>query len=55
MIFGGEKKRGQSAKTESIDNSIGMKEAPIISNKKLKEEKKYITFLVNYFIEQLEA
>jgi len=55
LIFGGEQERGQRAGTESVHNIIGMEEALIIANKKLKEEKKYITSLKNYFIEQLEA
>ena len=54
LIFGGEQERGHRAGTESVHNIVGLEEALKIANTKLEEEKKYITSLKNYFIEQLE-
>ena len=53
-IFGGEQERGYRAGTESIHNIVGLEEALKISYEKIEDERKYITDLKQYFIEQLQ-
>jgi len=55
LIFGGEQERGHRAGTESVHNIVGLEEALKWSYDNLEEEKRYITDLKTYFIQQLEA
>ncbi|WP_179020146.1 cysteine desulfurase family protein [Winogradskyella forsetii] len=54
MIFGGEQERGYRAGTESIHNIVGMDEALKIAYANLEDEKKYVSGLKSYFIQQLK-
>tara|TARA_R100001369_G_scaffold49261_1_gene75880 strand:+ start:33595 stop:34743 length:1149 start_codon:yes stop_codon:yes gene_type:complete len=54
LIFGGEQERGNRAGTESVHNIVGLEEAFKLAYANLDEERKYITSLKTYFIEQLE-
>jgi len=54
LIFGGEQERGHRAGTESVHNIVGLEEAFKLAYANLNEERKYITSLKTYFIEQLE-
>jgi cysteine desulfurase len=53
LIHGGEQERGLRAGTEAVYAIAGMAEALKISYQNLKEERKYITDLKEYFKEQL--
>jgi len=53
LIFGGEQERGYRAGTESIHNIVGMDEALNMAYTNLDTEKKYVSGLKAYFIEQL--
>lgn len=55
LIFGGEQERGYRAGTESIHNIVGMDEALKMAYTNLGTEKKYVSALKAYFIEQLKA
>lgn len=55
LIFGGAQERGFRAGTESYHNIIGLEHAFIAAYDNLKEEKKYITELKQYFIEKIKA
>ncbi|MBC3847795.1 cysteine desulfurase [Winogradskyella echinorum] len=55
LIFGGEQERGYRAGTESIHNIVGMDEALKIAYANLETEKKYVSDLKAYFIQQLKA
>lgn len=55
MIFGGEQERGQRAGTESIHNIAGLETAFKIAYKNLEKDKKYITNLKVYCLEQLKS
>lgn len=54
LIFGGEQERGLRAGTESIHNIIGMDEALKIAYATLEEEKKYLSDLKTYFIQEVK-
>lgn len=54
LIFGGEQERGYRAGTESIHNIVGMDEALKLAYANLKEDKKYVSGLKDYFIKQLK-
>lgn len=54
MILGGEQERGVRAGTESLHNIVGMDTALSLSYANLEKEKKYISDLKNYFIEQVK-
>lgn len=54
LIFGGEQERGYRAGTESIHNIVGMDEALKLAYTNLVEEKKYVSNLKEYFIQQLK-
>ena len=53
-ITGGMQEKGLRAGTESVHNIVGMSEALKISIKNLAAEKKYITGLKTYFIDEIE-
>ena len=55
LIFGGEQERGYRAGTESIHNIVGMDEALKIAYANLDTEKKFVSNLKAYFIEQLKV
>ncbi|MCH8535982.1 MAG: cysteine desulfurase [Flavobacteriaceae bacterium] len=55
MIFGGSQEKGYRAGTENVHSIIGMQKALELSLKNLESEKKYITDLKSYFIEQIES
>ncbi|BAO77106.1 cysteine desulfurase family protein [Winogradskyella sp. PG-2] len=55
LIFGGEQERGYRAGTESTHNIVGMDEALKIAYARLDEEKKYVSDLKTYFIQQLKT
>ncbi|MBK5214166.1 MAG: cysteine desulfurase [Flavobacteriaceae bacterium] len=55
LIHGGEQERGLRAGTEAVYAIAGMAEALKISYQNLEEERKYITELKDYFMEQLSA
>ena len=55
LIFGGEQERGYRAGTESIHNIVGMDLALKMAYTQLDSEKKYVSDLKWYFIEQLKA
>ncbi|WP_407556894.1 cysteine desulfurase family protein [Winogradskyella sp. 4-2091] len=54
LIFGGEQERGYRAGTESIHNIVGLDEALKIAYSNLEDDKKYVSGLKTYFIEQLK-
>ena len=54
LIFGGEQERGYRAGTESIHNIVGMDEALKIAYQTIEEDKKYVSGLKSYFIEQIK-
>ena len=54
LIFGGEQERGYRAGTESVHNIVGLEEAMKLSYEHLDEERKYISSLKTYFMEQLQ-
>jgi cysteine desulfurase len=54
LIFGGEQEKGLRAGTEAVHQIAGMAKALAISYEKLEEERKYISNLKMYLIEQLE-
>jgi cysteine desulfurase len=54
LIFGGEQERGCRAGTESIHNIVGMDEALKLAYGNLDAERKYVSGLKTYFIEQLK-
>jgi len=54
LIFGGEQERGYRAGTESIHNIVGMDEALKLAYTNLEEDKKYVSGLKDYFIQQLK-
>ncbi|WP_299124735.1 cysteine desulfurase family protein [uncultured Winogradskyella sp.] len=54
LIFGGEQERGYRAGTESIHNIVGMDEALKIAYKNLDIEKKYVSDLKAYFIQNVK-
>ena len=53
-ITGGMQEKGLRAGTESVHNIVGMSDALKISIKNLEAEKKYITDLKTYFIDEIE-
>jgi len=55
LIFGGEQEKGLRAGTEAVHQIAGMAKALSISYENLEEERKYISGLKTYLIEQLEA
>ncbi|WP_296386864.1 cysteine desulfurase family protein [Winogradskyella sp.] len=55
LIFGGEQERGYRAGTESTHNIVGMDEALKMAYSNLDTEKKYVSDLKTYFIQQLKA
>ncbi|EPR73746.1 Cysteine desulfurase [Winogradskyella psychrotolerans RS-3] len=55
LIFGGEQERGYRAGTEATHNIVGMDEALKIAYANLDEDKKYISGLKDYFIQQLKT
>ena len=55
LIFGGEQERGYRAGTESIHNIVGMDEALNIAYTNLDIEKKQVSGLKTYFIEQVKS
>lgn len=54
LIFGGEQEKGLRAGTEAVHQIAGMAKALSLSCQNLEEERKYITGLKLYLIEQLE-
>lgn len=54
LIFGGEQERGFRAGTESIHNIVGLDEALKIAYANLDSDKKYVSDLKTYFIQQLK-
>ena len=54
LIFGGEQERGFRAGTESVHNIVGLELALKLAYEHLDEERKYISDLKKYFIEQLQ-
>lgn len=54
IIYGGEQEKGLRAGTESVHNIVGMATALEISMQQLEVEKKYVTNLKAYLMEQLE-
>jgi cysteine desulfurase len=54
LIFGGEQEKGLRAGTEAVHQIAGMTKALSISCENLEEDRKYITALKMYLIEQLE-
>ena len=54
LIFGGEQERGYRAGTESIHNIVGMDEALKIAYSNLDTERKYVSGLKTYFIQQIK-
>lgn len=55
LIFGGEQERGYRAGTESTHNIAGMDEALKLAYGNLDDERKYISEIKKYFIEQLKT
>lgn len=55
LIFGGEQERGYRAGTESIHNIVGLDEALKIAYANLEEDKKYVSGLKAYFMQQIET
>jgi len=55
LIFGGEQERGYRAGTESIHNIVGMDEALKVAYENLNEERKHISDIKAYFIDQLKS
>lgn len=55
LIFGGEQERGYRAGTESIHNIVGMDEALKIAYSNLEDDKKQISELKDYFIQQIKS
>ncbi|MEM1338116.1 MAG: cysteine desulfurase family protein [Bacteroidota bacterium] len=53
LIVGGAQERGFRAGTEPFHNIIGLEEAMVSAYEHLEEEKKYITGLKQYFIENI--
>lgn len=54
LIFGGEQEKGLRAGTEAVHQIAGMAKALSLSYENLDQERKYITDLKMYLIEQLE-
>lgn len=54
LIFGGEQEKGLRAGTEAVHQIAGMAKALAVSYENLEEERKYISDLKTYLIEQLE-
>ena len=54
LIFGGEQEKGLRAGTEPVHQIAGMAKALSVSYENLEEERKYITDLKSYLINQLE-
>ena len=54
LLHGGEQERGARAGTENTHSIIGMEKAISIATKNFEKDKKYITDLKQYFIEQLQ-
>ncbi len=54
ILIGGEQERGARAGTENVHNIAGMHKALDIAIANLERDKKYITELKNYFINQLK-
>lgn len=54
ILFGGEQEKGLRAGTEAVHQIAGMAKALAISYENLEEERKYISDLKSYLIEQLE-
>jgi cysteine desulfurase len=54
LIFGGEQEKGLRAGTEAVHQIAGMAKALSLSYENLDQERKYITNLKMYLIEQLE-
>ncbi|WP_394750062.1 cysteine desulfurase family protein [Spongiimicrobium salis] len=54
LIFGGSQERGFRAGTESFHNIVGLESAFIAAYDNLESEKKYVSGLKAYFIEQLK-
>ena len=55
LIFGGEQERGYRAGTESIHNIVGLDEALKLAYANLEVEKKYVSGLKDYFIQQIKT
>lgn len=55
LFFGGEQEKGLRAGTESIHNIAGMAKALELSYENLEVERKHISGLKNYFINQLKT
>ena len=55
LIFGGEQERGYRAGTESIHNIVGLDEALKLAYSHLEDEKKYVSGLKDYFIQQIKS
>ena len=54
ILHGGEQERGARAGTENIHSIVGMEKAFNIATKNYEKDKKYITNLKQYFIDQLK-
>ena len=54
LILGGEQERGLRAGTEAVHNIVGMETAINLAYDNLQEEKKYISSLKSYFINELK-
>ncbi|MBS7232979.1 cysteine desulfurase [Flavobacterium psychroterrae] len=55
LIFGGEQEKGLRAGTEAVHQIAGMAKALSLSYENLEEERKYISNLKTYLIDQLES
>jgi len=55
LLFGGEQEKGLRAGTESIHNIAGMAKALELSYENLEAERKHISDLKNYFVNQLKT
>ena len=55
LLFGGEQEKGLRAGTESIHNIAGMAKALELSYENLEAERKLISDLKNYFVNQLQS
>ncbi|MDY8138979.1 cysteine desulfurase family protein [Aquimarina sp. 2201CG5-10] len=55
LIFGGSQERGYRGGTESVHNIAGMDEALRLAYEHMDEEKKYISELKHYFVEELKT
>ena len=54
LIYGGEQERGYRGGTEGVHNIVGMDEALRLAYEHMDEEKRYVSNLKQYFVDQLK-